>query len=193
MPDPDTGEILWLQPDPRAIIPLEGFHVSRRLARRMGKSGWQVRFDQDFGGVMAGCRDRPDTWITDEFVEAYTKLHRLGVAHSVEVLWNGELVGGTYGVALGGAFFAESKFHRATDASKIALYALVERMKEQGMLLLEVQFVTEHLRSLGAVTISRDEYATRLQEALSLPVDFSQAEDREALFRPSPGLVSGRS
>jgi leucyl/phenylalanyl-tRNA--protein transferase len=193
MPDPDSGEILWLQPDPRAIIPLGGFHVSRRLARRKSQTGWQVSFNQDFGGVMAGCRDRPDTWITDEFVEAYTQLHRLGVAHSVEVYWDGTLAGGTYGVSLGGAFFAESKFHRMTDASKIALWALVERMKEQEMLLLEVQFLTEHLRSLGAVTIPRDEYAARLKEALKAPVQFSRSSERGALFRPSPGLVSGQS
>lgn len=172
MPDPETGEIMWLMPDPRAIIPLDGFHVSRSLSRRLRQKGWTVTYDQDFAGVIAGCRDRPETWITDEFVDAYTELHHRGVAHSVEVFWEGQLAGGTYGVAMGGVFFAESKFHRVTDASKIALHGLVERMKQRGMSLLEVQFMTEHLESLGAVTVSLEQYFTMLRQALLSPVRF---------------------
>lgn len=176
MPDPETGKILWFRPDPRAIIPLEKFHVSRSLQRKIAKEEFQITYDRAFGEVMKGCAERKETWITKEFHQAYTKLHKLNVGHSVEV-WDRkteDLVGGVYGIALNGAFFAESKFHRKTDASKIALYFLVEKLKAQGFSLLEVQFLTPHLKSLGAMEISDEAYRKRLEKALSLPVSFSR-------------------
>jgi leucyl/phenylalanyl-tRNA---protein transferase len=175
MPDPETGKIVFLRPDPRAVLPLDGFHVSRSLRRSLAHRGYRVTFDQAFREVMAGCADREDTWITKEFFTGYTALHKLGRAHSVEV-WKGEeLVGGLYGVSLGGAFFAESKFHRERDASKVALFNLVEQLKRRGFALLEVQFLTPHLKTLGVIELSDEEYQARLQRAIVLPVTFLPA------------------
>ena len=169
MADERSGEVLWFRPDPRAIIPLDGFHVSRSLARTIKRATFEIRVDTDFEGVMRGCADRPEgTWISERFVEVYAALHRAGKAHSVEAWREGRLVGGTYGLALGGAFMAESMFHRETDASKVALEALVARLREHGFILLDVQYVTPHLESLGAVEITRREYERRLAEALRL-------------------------
>jgi len=173
MADERSGEVLWFRPDPRAIIPLDGFHVSRSLARTIKRARFEIRVDTDFEGVMRGCADRPEgTWISERFVEVYAALHRAGHAHSVEAWRGGRLVGGTYGVALGGAFMAESMFHRETDASKVALAALVARLRERGFILLDVQYVTPHLESLGAVEITRSDYERRLAEALSLNCPF---------------------
>jgi len=169
MADERSGEVLWFRPDPRAIIPLDGFHVSRSLARTLKGGRFEIRLDTDFEGVMRGCADRPEgSWIDERFVEVYGALHRAGKAHSVEAWREGRLAGGTYGVALGGAFMAESMFHRETDASKVALAALVERLGERGFTLLDVQYLTPHLASLGAVEISRREYEARLVRALQL-------------------------
>jgi leucyl/phenylalanyl-tRNA--protein transferase len=174
MADERSDEVLWFKPDPRAIIPLDGFHVSRSLARTIKRATFEIRVDTDFEGVMRGCADRPEgTWISERFVEVYAALHRAGKAHSVEAWREGRLVGGTYGVALGGAFMAESMFHRETDASKVALAVLVSRLREQGFILLDVQYVTPHLESLGAVEITRREYERRLEQALGLPCRFS--------------------
>jgi len=173
MADERSGEVLWFRPDPRAILPLDGFHVSRSLARTIKRATFEIRVDTDFEGVMRGCADRPEgTWISERFVEVYAALHRAGKAHSVEAWREGRLVGGTYGLALGGAFMAESMFHRETDASKVALGALVARLREQGFILLDVQYVTPHLESLGAVEITRREYERRLAEALRLDCRF---------------------
>ena len=173
MADERSGEVLWFRPDPRAIIPLDGFHVSRSLARTIKRATFEIRVDTDFEGVMRGCADRPEgTWISERFVEVYAALHRAGKAHSVEAWREGRLVGGTYGLALGGAFMAESMFHRETDASKVALAALVSRLREQGFILLDVQYVTPHLESLGAVEITRSDYERRLADALSLNCRF---------------------
>lgn len=167
MPDPQTEDILWYSPDPRAIMPLDKFRVSRSLQRSLYNRGYTVTFDKAFSKVMEGCADRKETWINDEFKRAYGRMHSEGYAHSVEV-WLGEaLVGGVYGVSLHGAFFAESKFHRATDASKVALFHLIDRMRLQGMLLLEVQFMTPHLKSLGAIEVPADKYKELLGEALA--------------------------
>lgn len=172
MPDPQTSEILWFKPDPRAIIPLDGFHVSRSLRRRLKKKEYQISLNKAFSEVMKGCADRKDTWINSDFLKAYQNLHSIGAAHSLEV-WEGEqLIGGVYGVSLGGAFFAESKFHRKTDASKIALYHLVEHLKQRGFILLEVQFLIPHLKTLGAIEIPSADYEHRLRRALALPVRF---------------------
>lgn len=172
MPDPDTGEILWYRPDPRAILPLDGFHCSRSLARLIRRGSFRVTFDERFTEVMRECAKRDETWITEEFVEVYTEMHRLNMGHSVEV-WEGDaLVGGCYGVSLCGAFFAESMFHRARDASKVALYHLVQRLNARGFSLLEVQFLTAHLSSLGAIEISDRQYQKLLREALARDVTF---------------------
>lgn len=173
MPDQKTGEIHWYRPDPRAILPLDGFHVSHSLRKTLNKQLYSTTFDTAFNEVMQGCAKRPETWITDVFFTAYRELFRLGIGHSVEV-WDkhGTLVGGLYGLSLNGAFFAESKFHTATDASKVALYFLVERLNKQGFQLLEVQFMTEHLKSLGAIELPDSEYILRLKKALSRPIFF---------------------
>jgi len=173
MADERSGEVLWFRPDPRAIIPLDGFHVSLSLARTIKRATFEIRVDTDFESVMRGCADRPEgTWISERFVEVYAALHQAGKAHSVEAWREGRLVGGTYGVALGGAFMAESMFHVETDASKVALAALVSRLRKQGFILLDVQYVTPHLESLGAVEIARREYERRLAEALRLDCRF---------------------
>ena len=174
MADEGSGEILWFRPDPRAIIPLDGFHISRSLARTLRRGVFEIRVDTDFEDVMRGCADRPEgTWISERFVEVYGALHRAGKAHSVEAWRDGRLVGGAYGLALGGAFMAESMFHRETDASKVALTALVARLQERGFTLLDVQYVTPHLESLGAVDITRREYERRLERALVLDRTFA--------------------
>ena len=174
MADEGSGEVLWFRPDPRAIIPLDGFHVSRSLKRRLRLGGFEIRIDTDFEGVMRACGDRPEgTWISEEFIEVYAALHRAGQAHSVEAWREGRLVGGCYGVALGGAFMAESMFHRETDASKVALAGLVSRLGDRRFTLLDVQYVTPHLASLGAVEIPRREYERRLAEALKLDCRFA--------------------
>ncbi|MEI6236188.1 MAG: leucyl/phenylalanyl-tRNA--protein transferase [Planctomycetota bacterium] len=166
------GRIGWYRPDPRAILPLDGFHASRSLKRKLASGYFQTTYDTDFLGVMKGCSNRPQTWITDEFFEAYTEMHRLGKAHSVEVWREGKLVGGTYGVHFGGAFFAESKFHTETDASKVALAMLVERLNARGFALLEVQYWTEHLAQFGVIEIPDAEYVERLNWALELTCEF---------------------
>lgn len=174
MADERSGEVLWFRPDPRAVIPLDGFHVSRSLARMLRRRIFEIRVDTDFEGVMRGCAERSEgTWISERFVEVYSALHRAGAAHSVEAWREGRLVGGAYGLALGGAFMAESMFHRATGASKVALTALVQRLRERGFVLLDVQYLTPHLESLGAVEITRREYERRLERALALDCGFA--------------------
>jgi len=170
----EDGEIGWFSPDPRGIIPLEAFHVPSRLARTLRGTPFETRIDHDFGAVMRACAaDRHDgTWISEEILESYATLHRLGLAHSVEIWLDGELVGGLYGVHLSGAFFGESMFHRATDASKAALVALVDRMQRRGFALLDIQWVTRHLEQFGAVEIPRKEYLKRLKAALGRPCRF---------------------
>ena len=164
------GPIAWWSPDPRGIIPLDGLHVSRSL--RSATRAFDVRIDTAFEAVVRGCADprRPHGWIDDEFIAAYTELHRLGWAHSVETWRGDELAGGLYGVAIGGLFAAESKFHRERDASKVAVVALVEVLNAGGGALLDVQWTTPHLVSLGAVDVSRDEYEHLLGEALARPL-----------------------
>ena len=167
----DDGPLAWWSPDPRGIIPLDGLHVSRSL-RKSGRR-FEIRVDTAFEAVMRGCADprRPHGWIDEEFVAAYVALHRLGWTHSVEAWRDDELVGGVYGVAVNGLFAAESKFHRVRDASKVALVALVELLEAGGAELLDVQWATPHLESLGAVAIPRDDYLTRLAAAVELTCD----------------------
>jgi leucyl/phenylalanyl-tRNA--protein transferase len=160
--------VLWWSPDPRAIIPLDAFHVPRRLARTVRQGKFRVTVNQCFEAVMRACgENRPEgTWVTEEMVRAYLALHRLGSAHSVETWVGGELAGGTYGVAIGGLFAAESMFYRVTDGSKVALAGLVERLRERGYELLDVQMTTDHTQRFGAVEIPRREYLRRLRKAV---------------------------
>jgi leucyl/phenylalanyl-tRNA--protein transferase len=170
----EDGEIGWFSPDPRGIIPLDGFHIPRRLRRAVGSRAWTVRVDTCFEDVMRACAERQDdgTWINDEILESYVALFDLGHAHSVEVWRDDALVGGLYGVHLGGAFFGESMFHRVTDASKVALVALVERLSARGFLLLDTQWTTPHLEQFGAVDVPRADYLERLSAALKVPAQF---------------------
>ena len=174
MAETRRGERLyWLDPEQRGILPLDGFHLSRRLRRTALSDTFEVAADHDFAGVIAGCAaaqpGREDTWINTEIERLFGDLHRLGHAHSVESWQNGELVGGLYGVVLGGVFFGESMFSRARDASKVALVHLVARLRLGGFRLLDTQFVTSHLAQFGAVEIPRDEYKTLLASAVDEP------------------------
>ena len=171
----DDGQIGWFSPDPRGVIPLEEFHTPARLARLVRQGRFELRIDGAFEDVMRACAARPDdgTWISEEIIECYTALHRMGLAHSVEAWREGRLVGGLYGVHLGGAFFGESMFHRETDASKVALAALVDRLRRQNFRLLDVQWVTPHLATFGAVEIPRDDYLERLKLALKKDAAFT--------------------
>ncbi len=161
----DDPEIFWVDPRRRGVMPLNGFHISRSLTRAMRRSTFHHTINRDFDGVVAGCADREDTWINAEITALYTALHHAGHAHSLEV-WDGTaLVGGVYGVTLGRAFFGESMFSRRTNASKMALAALVDRLRHAGFTLFDTQFLTEHLASLGAQEISRAEYHAQLDVA----------------------------
>ena len=172
MADIKLGVVTWHRPRRRAILPLDSFHVSHSLARTLRRGGFTVTFNRDFGGVMEACAERKPTWISDEFLAVYGELHRSGKAHSVEVWVEGALAGGVYGVCLGGAFFAESKFHRVTDMSKVALVNLVGRLRERGFALLEVQYLTEHLAQFGVVEIPHREYMANLRSALEIAAKF---------------------
>jgi leucyl/phenylalanyl-tRNA---protein transferase len=164
----EDGDIGWFSPDPRGILPLDRFRVPGRLARVMRQNRFEISTDRDFASVMHACATHREegTWINSEILESYVALHAQGLAHSVETWQDGQLVGGLYGVHLGGAFFGESMFHRVTDASKVALVALVTRLNQQGFQLLDVQWVTPHLRQFGAIEIPRKEYLTKLRMAV---------------------------
>ena len=171
---PEYGVITWHHPDPRAILPLDGLHVPRSLQRTLTRKSFEVTFNRDFSGVMRGCAEDRPVWIGKPFFAVYGELHRQGKAHSVEVWKDGALAGGLYGVHLGAAFFAESKFHRVTDASKVALVAMAERLRERGFQILEVQYVTPHLKRFGVVEIPDKEYARRLKKALATECRFEE-------------------
>lgn len=168
MHDPDSGLFTWHRPPKRAILPLAEFHISRSLAHTLKRAQFTCTYDTDFAGIMDACSDRETTWISDDFKRVYGELHRSGKAHSVEIRVDGQLAGGTYGVHLGGAFFAESKFHRVRDMSKVALAKLVERLTGRGFVLLEVQYLTRHLSQFGVREITNREYQVMLQAALRL-------------------------
>lgn len=181
----DSAEIHWIDPRRRGIFPLEGFHISRSLAKTIRQGRFTVTTDRDFAGVVAGCADRPETWINPEIFALYSALHEMGFAHSLEV-WEGEaLVGGVYGVVLGAAFFGESMFSRRTDASKLALAFLIHRLRAGGFTLLDTQFLTPHLKSLGAEEISRADYHRRLAAALDKSANFNPAG-----YQPLPSSVA---
>lgn len=168
----DSDEIFWVDPRRRGILPLDGFHLSRSLKKQLMREDHAITVDTAFDGVVDACADREETWINAEIARLYLDLHRVGHAHSVEV-WQGDmLVGGLYGVRLGAAFFGESMFSRVSDGSKIALAALVARLRHGGFKLLDTQFTTPHLERLGAATISRGRYQAMLRAAIRCEADF---------------------
>jgi len=169
----DDPEIFWVDPRLRGVFPLDGFHISRSLRRAMQRSSWTVTINRDFAAVVDGCADREETWINAEIRSLYMALHAQNQAHSLEI-WDGDcLVGGVYGVVLGAAFFGESMFSRRTNASKIALACLVDRLIQGGFALFDTQFITDHLASLGAVEISRAQYHAKLAQAKNRPASFT--------------------
>jgi len=169
----EDGTIEWFSPDPRAILPLKEFHVPHALERLFRKQTFEIRFNVSFAEVMRECARRPETWINDEIVASYTRLHHLGLAHSIEAWQDGRLAGGLYGVSIGGAFFGESMFHHVRDASKIALLGLVEHLRARKFVLLDTQWLTPHLQQFGAIEIPRADYLHLLTRAVNLPRRFA--------------------
>jgi leucyl/phenylalanyl-tRNA--protein transferase len=165
----ERGRIQWYAPDPRAILEHEHLAISHSLRATLRKEIYTIRLDSAFEQVMRCCAARTETWINEEFIRTYTLLHSVGLAHSVEAWRGSELVGGLYGLALGGAFMGESMFSRATDASKVCLVSLVRHLQAQGFMLHDTQFLTPHLATLGVTEVSRREYERRLQAAIQLP------------------------
>jgi leucyl/phenylalanyl-tRNA--protein transferase len=176
----ENEPICWWSPDPRAIFELDGLHVSRRLRRTVRSGRFTHTVNHDFAGVIRGCASgrAEGTWITPEMIKAYEDLHSLGHAHSLEIWQRGDLVGGIYGVAIGGFFAGESMFSRRSDASKVALVHLLEHLRQRGFQLFDIQFLTEHTTRLGAVEIPRSEYLARLRDALTVPASFTASCDR---------------
>ena len=182
----DDPEVFWVDPQERGVLPLDGFHISRSLARRMRRGGIEARLDEDFEAVIDGCADRDETWINGTIRGLMTELFAMGHAHSFGV-WKGDLlIGGMYGLALGGAFFGESMFSRETDGSKMALAWAVDHLRRTGFTLFDTQFITPHLATLGAVEIPRLMYRAQLARALELPADihrFSLESDPQAVVQ----------
>ncbi|NLF68102.1 MAG: leucyl/phenylalanyl-tRNA--protein transferase [Candidatus Anammoximicrobium sp.] len=185
--DGQTDILAWFSPDPRAILELDRLHVSHRLQRRLRSNRFRVTLDADFRSVIAACAEargpEEGTWITPHLAEAYVELHRLGVAHSVEVWREDRLVGGVYGLALGGFFAGESMFHRERDASKVALVHLVRHLQSQGFVLFDVQQASPHLVRMGATEVPRNEFLARLKHALDLPASFTDSTRATGLAR----------
>lgn len=179
MADDKSGEIGWYSPDPRAIFELDGLLVPRSLSLTMKKRPFEVLVNTQFEEVIRACAARKETWISEEIIQSYVELHRLGFAHSVECWKDQKLVGGLYGVAIRGAFFGESMFSRTRDASKIALVYLVDRLNSRGFDLLDTQYVTPHLARFGAKEIAREEYLRRLEKALKKECSFDQGSPGE--------------
>ena len=172
----EDQELFWVDPNMRGLIPLDQFHISRSLKKVVRRKTFEIRYDKEFQSVVRACaesrRNGDDTWINDKIVELYSALHKMGHAHSVECWQDQTLVGGLYGLSIGGAFFGESMFSRAKDASKVALVYLVARLRIAGYRLLDTQFITEHLKQFGAIEISRQDYHDLLGKALSHEADF---------------------
>ena len=184
----DDDELFWVDPRQRGVLPLDGFHVSRSLARRIRRGAYTATLNADFEGTLAGCADRSETWINAQIRALYLQLHQMGHAHSLEIWQDGVLAGGVYGVALGGAFFGESMFSRRTDASKLALAHLVGHLRRCGFVLFDTQFQTAHLSRLGALEIPRDAYRANLKTALEV-----EASIHSPAFDPSPHWVMQRN
>ena len=175
-------EVFWVRPDVRGVLPIRGLHVPRSLKKRVRQAPFEIRTDTDFGAVMEGCAapqtHREQTWINPAILNAYGELHAMGFAHSVEAWQDGEMVGGLYGVAIGGAFFGESMFSRVTDASKVCLVHLAARLVAGGYVLHDTQFTTDHLKRFGAEDVPARDYAARLQAALAVRGDFAAMPDQ---------------
>jgi leucyl/phenylalanyl-tRNA--protein transferase len=176
MADPSDGVVRWCQPYRRAVVPLDTYRPSRDVSRLVRKKAFSVMIDRDFSGVIRGCaqprKDDAETWISREIINAFLKLHELGIAHSVEAWYDGELAGGLYGLAIGGAFFGESMFYRRPYASQVAFDHLVVHLKEKGFLMLDAQIMNPHLRKLGAVEIDHELYMQYLRAALGKKIVF---------------------
>ena len=178
----EEGEIGWFSPDPRGVLPLDDrFHINRGLRRTLKKKPFEIRINSAFDKVVDGCANRNETWISDEISSIYSQLYDEGIAHSLETWKDGELVGGLYGLAIGGAFFGESMFSRVTDASKVALIHLVARLRIGRFKLLDTQFVTDHLQRFGAIEISARDFLTKLEAALAVHCLFPADIDIETL------------
>ena len=178
MADPDDDDtIYWFRPARRGVLPLDAFRIPKNLARLVRQERFEVVSDRDFRAVIRACAARSSTWISDEIVETYVALHHQGYAHSVECWQEGALVGGLYGVTLGGAFFGESMFHRVSNASKVALVHLVRYLRAGGFVLLDTQYITDHLKQFGVVEISGDEYERRLARALRVDAHWTATAD----------------
>ena len=179
MADADNT-LYWYSPDPRAVIPLDTYHPSRSLRPLLNKRTFEVRIDNDFEAVMRGCAaprtTEEGTWISEDIIQAYTDLYKLGFAHSIETYQNGQLVGGLYGVAIGAAFFGESMFYKVSGASKVAFHYLMELLTKQKFLLLDTQFINDNVRRFGAVEIPKAEYMTRLRKAISTKARFTEPD-----------------
>lgn len=182
----DDPDVFWVDPKRRGILPLNGFRLSRSLAKRVRNGGFEITVNQEFASVVDGCADRAETWINGEIRDRYLDLHQMGNAHSLEVWHQGQLAGGTYGVSLGGAFFGESMFSRHRDASKVALAYLTDRLVQAGYILCDTQFLTSHLASLGGIEVTRARYRALLRQALTREADFM----RPAV--PAPQLLLQR-
>ena len=172
MADEKTGIINWYMPDVRTIIPLDNFNIPRSAKKSIEEENFEIKFDTDFEGVLEGCADRESTWISDELIDAYRRLKKRGFIHTIETWKDGKLVGGLYGVTFRGAFFGESMFSKMSQASKAALVTLLYHLKEKEFILLDVQFMTEHLKMFGAVEISFEEYTKLLHKAYAKMCDF---------------------
>ena len=183
MADPETGSIGWYTADPRGVIDIHGFHVSTRLQRTIRQGKFETRVDSAFAEVVAGCADREDRWISDTIFHSYVRLHQSGYAHSVEAWRNNQLEGGVYGVAIRGAFFGESMFHRATDAGKVALVALLNRLQSRGFELFDTQMVTGGTSPFGAHLVPAAVYRKRLKAALALNCSFSDEPAARPVIR----------
>lgn len=173
----DEAKLYWFEPEQRGVIPLQNFHISRSLAREIRRETLTIRTNTAFRAVVEGCADRPETWINDALFTLYDALHAQGFAHSLEVWRGADLVGGIFGITLGGAFFGESMFSRATNASKVALAYTVDRLRRAGFALFDTQYLTPHLASLGGVEIPRAEYQRQLAKALKIEANFTAPED----------------
>jgi len=173
----DDTELFWVDPRQRGVLPLNGFHISRSLAKTIRSGRYKVTYDADFNGVVNGCANRDETWINEMLADLYSQLHGARLARSIEIWDDGALVGGVFGIVLGGAFFGESMFSTRKDASKLALAYLVDRLQVGGFTLFDTQFITPHLQSLGGVEIPRAKYRKLLSEALELDAEFDRQGD----------------
>lgn len=185
MADAD-GSLYWYSPDPRAIIPIDSYRPSKSLRPVLNKSVFEIQVNQNFEGVMRQCAapriQEEGTWISEDIIRAYTRLHELGMAHSIETYQDGKLVGGLYGVAIGAAFFGESMFHHVSNASKVAFHVLIGILRERNFKLLDTQFINDNVRRFGAIEISKAEYMSRLRQSIAMKARFTEP-DLEHIFQ----------